>query len=304
MEHTAIFEEQVSLTPTDFKRVIKSIDSILLEKLRARIENKCSRHGYVIPNTLKILSRSMGMVERGRFTGNIIFRVQAEGGVINPSDGVILKGDVIRKNKMGLYVNYRDAIRVIVPRDMSIGDREFEDVQIGDIVNVEIKKSRFQVNDEYILSVGSFQNVDTKATEAKNTAALEAIPEGSKEEVVEDTEQDENAEEAEAIDEAEAAEEATDEAEAAQEATDEEDMLDENGSTTTNLPAQNVSAQPASAQNVPASAQNVPASAQNVPASASAQETSANQNSVKNALAGNAIRSQSRNLSPAGKEDN
>jgi DNA-directed RNA polymerase subunit E'/Rpb7 len=52
MEHTAIFEEQVSLTPTDFKRVIKSIDSILLEKLRARIENKCSRHGYVIPNTL------------------------------------------------------------------------------------------------------------------------------------------------------------------------------------------------------------------------------------------------------------
>jgi len=308
MEHTAIFEEQVSLTPTDFKRVIKSIDSILLEKLRARIENKCSRHGYVIPNTLKILSRSMGMVERGRFTGNIIFRVQAEGGVINPSDGVILKGDVIRKNKMGLYVNYRDAIRVIVPRDMSIGDREFEDVQIGDIVNVEIKKSRFQVNDEYILSVGSFQNVDTKATEAKNTAALEAIPEGSKEEVVENTEQDEATEEEEVIDETEGAEEATDEAEA----TDEEDMLDENGSTTTNLPVQNVSAQPASAQNVsaqPASAQNVPASAQNVPASAqnvpaSAQETSANQNSVKNALAGNAIRSQSRNLSPAGKEDN
>jgi hypothetical protein len=86
-------------------------------------------------------------------------------------------------------------------------------------------------------------------------------------------------------------------------------MLDENGSTTTNLPVQNISAEPASAQNVPASAQNVPASAQNVPASAqnvpaSAQETSANQNSVKNALAGNAIRSQSRNLSPAGKEDN
>ena len=293
MEHTAIFEEQVSLTPIDFKRVIKSIDAILLEKLRARIENKCSRHGYVIPNTLKILSRSMGMVERGRFTGNIIFRVQAEGGVINPSDGVILKGDVIRKNKMGLYVNYRDAIRVIVPRDMSIGDREFEDVQIGDIVNVEIKKSRFQVNDEYILSVGSFQNVDIKATEAKNTAALNAIPEGSKEENVEEevAEEQEVAEEEEGAEVAEGAEEeeVADEEEGAEvaEGAEEEDMMDENGSTTTNVPAQNASA-----------------SAQNAQASASAQETSANHNSVKNALAGNVIRSQSRNISAAGKEDN
>jgi len=190
MEHTAIFEEQVALTPVDFKRAIKDIDAILLEKFRARIENKCSRHGYVLPNTLKILSRSMGMVERGRFTGNIIFRVQAEGGVINPPDGVKLKGEVVRKNKMGLYVNYRDAIRMIVPRDMSIGDKEFEQVNVGDIVNVEIKKSRFQVNDEYILSVGSFQGVDTRATEAagKTAAALEAVPE---ENVVEKAEEEE-----------------------------------------------------------------------------------------------------------------
>jgi hypothetical protein len=278
MEHTAIFEEQVALTPVDFKRAIKDIDAILLEKFRARIENKCSRHGYVLPNTLKILSRSMGMVERGRFTGNIIFRVQAEGGVINPPDGVKLKGEVVRKNKMGLYVNYRDAIRMIVPRDMSIGDKEFEQVNVGDIVNVEIKKSRFQVNDEYILSVGSFQGVDTKATEAagKTAAALEAVPE---ENVVEEAEEEDLVEEEEAAEETgeDAGEEDVAEEEEAKES--KEDIVKANASA------------------------NAPRN-MNAPANTSAQASSVNQGAVKNASAGNAIPRQPLNLSPAGKEDN
>ena len=280
MEHTAIFEEQVALTPVDFKRAIKDIDAILLEKFRARIENKCSRHGYVLPNTLKILSRSMGMVERGRFTGNIIFRVQAEGGVINPPDGVKLKGEVVRKNKMGLYVNYRDAIRMIVPRDMSIGDKEFEQVNVGDIVNVEIKKSRFQVNDEYILSVGSFQGVDTKATEAAGVAAGKAAALGSVPE--------ENVAEEEAGEEEAAEEEAVEEAEEAGEAGEANE-----GVVRTNASA-NASA------NAPVNISKNMNTAMN----ASAQASSVNQGAVKNAVAGNAILRQPLNLSPAGKEDN
>ena len=281
MEHTAIFEEQVALTPVDFKRAIKDIDAILLEKFRARIENKCSRHGYVLPNTLKILSRSMGMVERGRFTGNIIFRVQAEGGVINPPDGVKLKGEVVRKNKMGLYVNYRDAIRMIVPRDMSIGDKEFEQVNVGDIVNVEIKKSRFQVNDEYILSVGSFQGVDKKATEAAGEAAapLEAVPE-------EEAAVEEEAGEEELVEE-EAGEEEVAEEEAKESKEDNEGMVRANASVNASV---NASA-------------NAPRN-MNASANASAQVSSVNQGVVKNASAGNAIPRQPLNLSPAGKEDN
>ena len=286
MEHTAIFEEQVALTPVDFKRAIKDIDAILLEKFRARIENKCSRHGYVLPNTLKILSRSMGMVERGRFTGNIIFRVQAEGGVINPPDGVKLKGEVVRKNKMGLYVNYRDAIRMIVPRDMSIGDKEFEQVNVGDIVNVEIKKSRFQVNDEYILSVGSFQGVDTRATDAAGAAAGKRAALGS---VPEENVAEEEAGEEEAAEEEEAFEEAFEEAveEEAEEAGEAKESKEDNeGVVRANASAINTSKNMNTAMN------------------ASAQASSVNQGAVKNASAGNAIPRQALNLSPAGKEDN
>ena len=160
MNHVALFEEQVALTPRDMSVQIDSIDALLEEKLQKKLEGKCSRHGFVVSGTLKVMSRSMGAMERARFTGNILYHIQAEAEVLNPPDGFILEGVVIRKNKMGMYVSYstdkEDAIRVIVPRDLHIGDEAFEKVEIGEQVRVEIKKSRFQINDPYILSVGTF----------------------------------------------------------------------------------------------------------------------------------------------------
>ncbi len=178
MEHSAIFEEQVALTPMDLRQrrgKVESIDGLLQEKLQARLEEKCSRHGYVLPGTIKILSRSMGSLEKGRFTGAVLFHVQAEGRVLNPPDGQLLEGKVIRKNKMGIYVSYQDAIRVIIPRDLHIGDEAFDKVEIGETIRTEVKKSRFQVNDPFILSVGIFRGSVAKATRAATAAAEEAV---------------------------------------------------------------------------------------------------------------------------------
>ena len=156
MEHIALFEEQVSLTPNDFSKEIPSIKNLLLLKLKDKLENRCSKHGYVVGDSLKIISQSMGKSTNGRFTGDYQFYVQVQGNVINPPEGIVIEGEVIRKNKMGIYLNYKNAIRVIIPRDLHIGNDGFENVIIGDIIRVEIKKSRFQINDESILSVGIF----------------------------------------------------------------------------------------------------------------------------------------------------
>jgi len=179
MEHTALFEERASLTSRDLRGEITDIDGLLLQKLSTRMENKCSRHGFVLPGTMKILSRSMGYIEKGRFTGDIIFHVQAEAKVLNPPAGFTLEGVVIRKNKMGMYVSYNDAIRIILPRDLHTGDEAFEAIPVGANVNVEIQKSRFQVNDAYILSVGLFRGLATAvAAEAApaEDAPAEAAP--------------------------------------------------------------------------------------------------------------------------------
>lgn len=174
MEHTALFEEQVTLTPRDMRNQIDSIDRILLEKLQAKLEGRCSRHGYVKIGSIKVLSRSMGVLEKGRFTGSILFHLQAEGDVLNPPDGIVLEGEVIRKNKMGMYISYEDAVRVILPRDLHIGNEEFESVAVGDTIRAEVKKSRFQVNDPYILSVGIFRGLSKKSSQNQGVAAMAA----------------------------------------------------------------------------------------------------------------------------------
>jgi len=231
MNHTAIFEEQVPLTPRDLSRDIASIDEELASKLKKNLEGKCSRHGYVIPDTVSILSRSMGAFEKGRFTGSIIFHVQAEGEVLNPPEGSILEGAVIRKNKMGIYVSYSvkggdDAIRVIVPRDLHIGSDEFEKVEIGQRVRVQIKKSRFQINDPYILSVGVFLSVVSTSVETVKEG--EKAPEKAEAEAEEGEEAEAEAEAEDAEEEAEeeaeedAEEEAEEEAEDAEEAEEDE----------------------------------------------------------------------------------
>jgi len=179
MEQVAIFEEKVLLTPADLRPEITSFDEILLKKMKGTLEGKCSKHGYVIPGSLELLSRSMGAAEKGRFTADFIYYMKAQGKVYNPPDGLQVEGEVIRKNKMGLYVVINDAIRIMVPRDLHIGSEEFDGIEIGDKIQIEIKKSRFQVNDTHILSIGQYlgssegkaQSTEGDAAQATEQAA-------------------------------------------------------------------------------------------------------------------------------------
>lgn len=172
IESTAFFEEKIPITPRDLASDTIQIDLLLREKISQKLEGKCSLHGWVKPKTVNILSRSMGYVESGRFTGDIVYHIQAQATVINPPSGVIVTGQVIRKNKMGMYVEYQNAIRIILPRDLHIGNEEYEAVTVGQFVECEIKKSRFQVNDEFILSVGDFRRVTGTKGTARRTAPI------------------------------------------------------------------------------------------------------------------------------------
>ena len=180
MEHTILFEEQVSLTAADLSKEIVSINDILLKKLKDKLENRCSRNGFLKKDTLKILSRSMGKCSTGRFVGDYVYYVHLQGSVLNPSDGFVIRGgDIISKNKMGIYVNYQNAIRIILPRDLHIDNEEYDSLNVGDKINAEIKKSRFQVNDETILSVGIYRGKGDEDAESDDSEEEELIIEGN-----------------------------------------------------------------------------------------------------------------------------
>ena len=179
MELDIHFETKVTLTAKDLGKDITDLDGVLEKKIKEQYEGKCSRNGYVLPDTIHLVSRSIGMVEKGRYTGDILFFAEASAKVLQPPDGIEIEGIVVRQNRMGMYIDYMKAIRVMVPRDLHIGELEFnEGVKIGDTVRVEIKKSRYQVNDTSILSVGIFKGkvggVGAKKTEEEFTEVVEA----------------------------------------------------------------------------------------------------------------------------------
>ena len=188
METIALFDENIPLTPRDLSRDAIKVRDVLQRKLRSKLEGRCSRDGWVKPGTLNILSHSMGYVESGRFTGDIVYHTKCEGKVINPSADTLVEGEVIRKNKMGVYVNVVDAIRIILPRDhpSHIGNDEYDGIVVGEKVTVMIKKSRFQVNDEYILSVGIFES---KSGSGFTTAPQQVVEEQAPQEAPEEQEE-------------------------------------------------------------------------------------------------------------------
>jgi hypothetical protein len=197
METEAFFQEKVYLTPKDLRNDIQSVDDILINKLKERLEQRCSPHGYVLPGTLELLTRSAGMVDSGRFSGDWAFLIKAKGRVLHPPEGTQVQVEVLKSNKMGIYAVYENAIRIMIPRDLHLGDEEFDQLKVGEQINVEIQKSRFQLRDPFIVSVGIYRGragAPTRVLTAPPLAKPPTVPvtteENKEEEEVKEEEED------------------------------------------------------------------------------------------------------------------
>ena len=201
MESEAFFQEKVYLTPKDLRNEIVSVDAILISKLKERLEQRCSPHGYVLPGTLELLTRSAGMVDSGRFSGDWAFLVKAKGSVLHPPENTMVEVEVLKNNKMGVYAVYENAIRIMVPRDIHIGNEDFDSLKVGERIQVKIKKSRFQLRDPFIVSVAEYvgrASSDAKkeeesvaeAKEVESVAEAKEVESGAEEEEGEETKEE------------------------------------------------------------------------------------------------------------------
>ncbi len=154
-------DERVALSPAELNILTgqDSVQSMLENKLREMHEGKCNANGFVRPGSLKLLGRSMGAAENGRFTGNLLYDCKIACEILYPTVGDVLKASVIKVNRMGAYAVFEDAIRILLPRDLHIGSEEFDGIKEGDTVDVRLDRSRFQTNDAFIMAVGRLASV-------------------------------------------------------------------------------------------------------------------------------------------------
>lgn len=158
MFHPVYIDERIAITPSELNifRSTEGIKNIIQDKLREKHEGKCNANGYVRPGSIQLLARSMGVAENGRFTGNLIYDCKIQCDVLYPEAGAVMTATVIKVNKMGVYAVYEEAIRILLPRDLHVGNTEFDAIQEGETIQVRIERSRFQTNDPFIMAVGTF----------------------------------------------------------------------------------------------------------------------------------------------------
>jgi DNA-directed RNA polymerase subunit E'/Rpb7 len=167
-------DRRVQVTPSELGDAAADIDAFLLKKIRKGLEGACCTHGYVRKGSTQMLARSMGQAEHCRFTGDFMYFCKIRILCMLPEVGQVVDAQVLKANKLGAYAlvvdqgNVTEAMRILVPRDLHIGNAEFDDLMPDQIVRVRILRSRFQGNDAFIQAVGTYEG--PSSIEAKGAA--------------------------------------------------------------------------------------------------------------------------------------
>jgi hypothetical protein len=180
-------DRRIPLSPTELRAAATNIDEFLVKKIRKGLEGVCCTHGYVRPGSTQILARSMGLAEHGRFTGDFLYTCKVKIACLLPHANQLMDARVLKMNKLGAYVlivdqgRVREAMRILLPRDLHLGNDEFDQLQVGQGIRVKILRSRFQNNDAFIQAVGTYEGLvpaaDAKAEGSETVTLRPAVVE-------------------------------------------------------------------------------------------------------------------------------
>ena len=157
------FKTHVQLVPQELD---VNIEKTLMTKLKKRYEGVCSRFGYIKPDTLQILHRSLGSFMKPHFNGHTRFEVLLMGEVCNPTQGMVVTAKVRGKNNLGILAESSVArggslpdlplLDIIVPRRSAgiASEVDLDTVAVGEEVYVEVLGKRYQLNDSKISIIG------------------------------------------------------------------------------------------------------------------------------------------------------
>ena len=121
------------------------IDSILLNKIKNKIGNKCNNIGYVDKDSIRIISRSMGKINSSQFNGNINYDIKVEANICTPGINNKLVCEIIGKNKIGLFA-ISEPLHIIIATAHHDNISDLSELEPGTSIEVEIINYKFKLN--------------------------------------------------------------------------------------------------------------------------------------------------------------
>ena len=129
----------------------KNIKASLLLRLQQIYEGKCQEEGYIQKKSIFILNYSVGRINY--IKGGLDYLVTFQADICLPHEGQRFQAPVKLKSKVGIHAEL-NPIKILIPRDLHIGNEDFESVKVDDEVEFEVVGSQFKQEDENIVVVG------------------------------------------------------------------------------------------------------------------------------------------------------
>jgi DNA-directed RNA polymerase subunit E'/Rpb7 len=133
------------------KFIQRNIQASLLAQLKMQYQGRCSAEGYINKDSLTIVNYSLGRVDY--IKGGVNYDVIIQADVCLPHPGQKLKAPVTLRSKIGVHAE-TGPIKVLIPRDLHIGNEQFDSISAEEEVEFEVVGSQFKQGDEYIIIVG------------------------------------------------------------------------------------------------------------------------------------------------------
>jgi len=122
----------------------------LLAQLKMNFEGRCSPEGFIQPNSITIVDYSLGRTNY--IKGGVDYDVKFQADVCMPHTGQKFKAPVTVRSKVGIHAE-TPPVKVLIPRDLHIGNEEFESVKVDEEVEFEVIGAQFKQQDKDIVVV-------------------------------------------------------------------------------------------------------------------------------------------------------
>ena len=129
----------------------RNMQSPILSQLKILYEGRCSSEGFIQQNSITILNYSLGRTNY--IKGGVDYDVTFQADVCMPHPGQRFRAPVTLRSKVGIHAE-KPPIKILIPRDLHMGQEEFEVIKVGDDVEFEVVGAQFKQQDVDIIIVG------------------------------------------------------------------------------------------------------------------------------------------------------
>lgn len=191
-------------------RIGRNVREVIHAKLCEMFEGICSRHGYILPGSIRLHRTSPGSLEGANLNGDVRYDLQYHAMVCNPAIGSVIVARVVNKSRFGFLLHSGaspvrgDAVaplsaivETIVSRQATYTDLANADpvdgegtemldldiIQIGDVVNILVMGKKFLLNNNHISVVGKIVKTGVGAALETNTLTVPTIGDNKEEDL-------------------------------------------------------------------------------------------------------------------------